>query len=101
MCLCVFNITLFIFHRHRNVAGQSTPQRRDTNNIPPINATQFAANYINPNLFYNTNAMYQPATTNAQPQPVQTPEMVAAQQLAMQNWMQMAYTQYMSQYFNM
>jgi hypothetical protein len=78
------------------VAGQQTNQQRT--NIPPIDAAQFAANYINPNMFYNMNAMYQPVTAQTQQQ---TQSTLVAQQLAMQNWMQMAYTQYMSQYYQM
>jgi hypothetical protein len=78
------------------VAGQQANQQRT--NIPPIDAAQFAASYMNPNMFYNMNTMYQPVATQQQQQSQST---LAAQQLAMQNWMQMAYAQYMSQYYQM
>lgn len=81
--------------RHRNVTG--TPQTINT----PEPAQQITSN---PNLLQNipagvSSTSSSPYTFNGNSQ--QPNEYTMAHQIAMQNWMQQAYSQYLNQYMNL
>lgn len=77
--------------RHRNVTA--TPQTINT----PETAQQIPSN---PNLVQNIPAGVSSTSSSSLPNTLQPNEYTMAHQIAMQNWMHQAYSQYLNQYMN-
>lgn len=84
-----------------NVNTDGIRHRTNTTNLVPGQPAVVQQQPVNP--FFNPNMLYamQPplnvATTTQNPN---SPDYLAAQQAAMQTWMQQAYAQYFNQYMN-
>lgn len=78
--------------RHRNVT--TTPQTINSNSETAQQITS------NPNLVQNIPAGVSSSSSSSLPYTQQPNEYTMAHQIAMQNWMQQAYSQYLNQYMN-